>query len=141
MLIIHPELPWRCAARCWTRSRQRLGEQRTSGLVQVSSIAAKVYPTMHRVTWASAVKDGEFDSFKGCSEALTEWADPTKKDKLTSVHVKTEQVKEELVKTLESVLRRGEKIEELVQASTDLSESSKAFYKKSRSLNRCCTIM
>ena len=41
-----------------------------------------------------------------------------------------------MYKAIVKVLERGEKIEDLVQRSKDLSKSSKQFYKTARKLNR-----
>jgi synaptobrevin family protein YKT6 len=45
-------------------------------------------------------------------------------------------------KTLESVLARGESLEDLVKRSQDLSVSTKFFYKDAKKLNKCpCVVM
>lgn len=46
-----------------------------------------------------------------------------------------------LHKTIESVLQRGEKIDDLVAKSSDLSTQSKAFYTSAKKQNSCCTVM
>lgn len=40
--------------------------------------------------------------------------------------------------TIQSVLKRGEKMEELVAKSEELSSQSKMFYKTARKTNSCC---
>lgn len=45
-----------------------------------------------------------------------------------------------LTKTIEAVLERGEKLDDLVEKSTELSKTSKAFYKTAKSTNSCCVI-
>ena len=45
-----------------------------------------------------------------------------------------------MVRTIESVLRRGEKIDDLVDRSRDLSVSSRTFYRTARKTNSCCVI-
>jgi synaptobrevin family protein YKT6 len=42
--------------------------------------------------------------------------------------------------TIEGVLARGEKLDNLVDKSAALSASSKAFYKTAKQQNSCCTI-
>lgn len=44
-------------------------------------------------------------------------------------------------KTIESVLERGEKIDNLVERSEDLSRQSKVFYTQAKKTNSCCTYM
>lgn len=46
-----------------------------------------------------------------------------------------------LHKTIESVLERGEKIDNLVAKSDGLSAQSKMFYQSAKKQNSCCTIM
>ena len=46
-----------------------------------------------------------------------------------------------LHKTIDSVLDRGEKLNSLVEKSTDLSMASQMFYKQARKQNQCCVIM
>lgn len=42
--------------------------------------------------------------------------------------------------TLEAVLQRGEKLDDLVSKSEGLSVQSKAFYKTARKTNSCCSL-
>lgn len=42
--------------------------------------------------------------------------------------------------TLEAVLQRGEKLDDLVSKSEGLSAQSKAFYKTARKTNSCCSL-
>ena len=46
-----------------------------------------------------------------------------------------------LHKTIDSVLARGEKLDNLVDKSTDLSLASQMFYKQAKKQNQCCAIM
>ena len=46
-----------------------------------------------------------------------------------------------LHKTIDSVLARGEKLDNLVDKSTDLSLASQMFYKQAKKQNQCCTMM
>ncbi len=43
-----------------------------------------------------------------------------------------------LHQTIESVLRRGEKLDALVEKSNDLSLASQMFYKQAKKANSCC---
>ncbi|KAJ7516308.1 hypothetical protein O6H91_22G052700 [Diphasiastrum complanatum] len=44
-------------------------------------------------------------------------------------------------KTIDSVLARGERLDSLVEKSTDLSMASQMFYKQAKKANQCCTIL
>lgn len=46
-----------------------------------------------------------------------------------------------LHKTIESVLQRGEKIDDLVSKSDGLSAQSKMFYTQAKKQNSCCVVM
>ena len=43
-------------------------------------------------------------------------------------------------KTIDSVLERGVKLDNLVDKSNDLSAQSKMFYKQAKKTNSCCVI-
>ena len=43
--------------------------------------------------------------------------------------------------TIDSVLQRGEKLDSLVEKSSDLSMASQMFYKQARKQNACCGFM
>ena len=43
--------------------------------------------------------------------------------------------------TIESVLKRGEKLEDLVERSGELSSQSKLFYKQAKKANGCCAVV
>ncbi len=43
--------------------------------------------------------------------------------------------------TIEAVLQRGEKLDDLVSKSEDLGLQSKTFYKTARKTNACCTYL
>ena len=66
---------------------------------------------------------------------------PENIDKIYKVQKQLEETKEILYRTLDSLLCRGEKIEDLVKKSDDLSEQSKLFYKESKKMNKCCVIL
>lgn len=72
---------------------------------------------------------------------LAEYQDPAKVDKLMKVDKSLAETKEVLHKTIEAVLARGEKLDDLVESSAGLSASSKAFYKTAKKTNSCCIIM
>ena len=52
-----------------------------------------------------------------------------------------EQTKLVLHETIEAALERGQKIDDLIVKSNDLSGSSKMFYKTARKQNQCCQYM
>lgn len=72
-------------------------------------------------------------------ELLTKWQNPREADSLTRVQDEIEETKVVLHNTIQSVLERGEKLDDLVKASENLSEQSKMFYTQARKMNKCCS--
>ncbi|KAI3756729.1 hypothetical protein L1987_56551 [Smallanthus sonchifolius] len=74
-------------------------------------------------------------------EALTRFQDPAQADKLLKIQRELDETKIILHKTIDSVLERGEKLDSLVEKSSDLSAASQMFYKQAKKTNQCCTIL
>jgi synaptobrevin family protein YKT6 len=72
---------------------------------------------------------------------LMKYQDPAAADKLTKIQRDLDDTKVVLHQTIESVLRRGEKLDSLVDKSHDLSMASQMFYKQARKTNSCCKMM
>jgi synaptobrevin family protein YKT6 len=64
--------------------------------------------------------------------------DPVAADKLTKIQKDLDETKVILHQTIDSVLRRGEKLDTLVEKSADLSLASKMFAKQASKTNSCC---
>lgn len=69
------------------------------------------------------------------------YQDPAAADKLMRIQRDLDETKVILHKTIESVLERGQRLDDLVAKSEDLSMASQMFYKQARKTNSCCTIM
>jgi synaptobrevin homolog YKT6 len=63
--------------------------------------------------------------------------DPAQADKLTRVQNELDKTKAILHETIESVLDRGEKLDDLVKQSDELSFASKQFYRQAKKTNSC----
>ncbi|KAK1430426.1 hypothetical protein QVD17_13140 [Tagetes erecta] len=74
-------------------------------------------------------------------EALARFQDPAQADKLLKIQRELDETKIILHKTIDSVLERGEKLDSLVEKSSDLSAASQMFYKQAKKTNQCCTIL
>ncbi|KAJ3100098.1 palmitoyltransferase [Physocladia obscura] len=72
-------------------------------------------------------------------EQLVKYQDPHAADPLLRVQRDLDETKIVLHKTMESLLNRGEVLDDLVQRSDQLSSQSKMFYKTAKSTNSCCT--
>lgn len=88
-------------------------------------------------SWRSQSTDSNaFD--QQLSELLARYQDPANADKLVKIQNELDETKVVLHKTIDSVLARGEKLDNLVEKSSDLSMASQVFYKQARRHNQCC---
>ncbi|KAI7846402.1 hypothetical protein COHA_000112 [Chlorella ohadii] len=69
------------------------------------------------------------------------YQNPEAADKLAKIQRDLDETKVILHKTIESVLDRGEKLDQLVDKSNDLSMASQLFYKQAKKANSCCKFM
>ena len=60
---------------------------------------------------------------------------------MTKISKDLDDTKEILHKTIDAVLERGEKLDNLVTQSEDLTKQSKMFYKEAKKTNACCKMM
>jgi synaptobrevin family protein YKT6 len=85
------------------------------------------FHTLHGETWPTATADVSLP-FPKLDQAIVEYQDPAKADKLMAINKDLEKTIEVVHKTIESVLDRGTKLESLVKQSEDLGLQSKMFY-------------
>ncbi|KAG9240899.1 Longin-like domain-containing protein [Calycina marina] len=72
---------------------------------------------------------------------LAKYQDPAQADSIMKIQKELDETKIVLHKTIESVLQRGEKIDDLVAKSDGLSAQSKMFYSQAKKQNSCCVVM
>eukprot|EP00475_Leptophrys_vorax_P041241 TRINITY_DN77799_c0_g1_i1.p1 TRINITY_DN77799_c0_g1~~TRINITY_DN77799_c0_g1_i1.p1 ORF type:complete len:201 (+),score=26.98 TRINITY_DN77799_c0_g1_i1:380-982(+) len=72
---------------------------------------------------------------------LVECQDPASVDKIAKVKSEIEETRRAAATTIEAMLNRGERLEDLAAASNDLSAHSKMFVKNSKDMNKCCVIL
>ncbi|KAI0045927.1 snare protein YKT6 [Auriscalpium vulgare] len=89
----------------------------------------------------SAFKNPSAISFPDINTYLEKYQDPRQADNIMRVQQELDETKIVLHKTIESVLQRGEKLDNLVERSNALSAQSKMFYKTAKKQNSCCTVM
>ncbi|KIK66224.1 hypothetical protein GYMLUDRAFT_38037 [Collybiopsis luxurians FD-317 M1] len=80
-------------------------------------------------------------SFPDIQTYVSKYQDPQQADTIMRVQRELDETKIILHKTIESVLERGEKLDNLVDRSNALSAQSKMFYKTAKKQNSCCVIM
>jgi hypothetical protein len=81
-----------------------------------------------RSTWATGEPTLAFPELK---DYLSKYQDPQQADSILKIQKELDETKIVLHKTIESVLQRGEKIDDLVAKSDGLSAQSKMFYRES----------
>ncbi|GFS54525.1 synaptobrevin homolog YKT6 [Trichonephila inaurata madagascariensis] len=80
-------------------------------------------------------------AFPVLDKYLMDYQNPEQADSITKIHNELDETKIILHDTLQAVLERGEKLDDLVVKSEQLSVQSKAFYKTARKTNSCCVIL
>ncbi|KAI1007072.1 hypothetical protein K3495_g1148 [Podosphaera aphanis] len=80
-------------------------------------------------------------TFPVLKDYIVKYQDPQQADSIMKIQKELDETKIVLHKTIESVLQRGEKIDDLVAKSDDLSAQSKMFYTQAKKQNSCCTLM
>uniref|UniRef100_A0A8C7EVV2 YKT6 v-SNARE homolog n=1 Tax=Neovison vison TaxID=452646 RepID=A0A8C7EVV2_NEOVI len=79
--------------------------------------------------------------YTALDDYLSRYQNPREADPMTKVQAELDETKIILHNTMESLLERGERLDDLVSKSEVLGTQSKAFYKTARKQNSCCAIM
>lgn len=90
-------------------------------------------------TWKTCTTP-ESMAFPAMEDYLQKYQDPSAADKITKIQNDLDETTQILHKTIDSVLERGVKLDNLVERSNDLSAQSKMFYKQAKKTNSCCVI-
>ena len=98
------------------------------------------YVSKFGYSWKTANGDDPRGA-EGLASAIVLYQDPHEADKILKIQRELDETKVVLHKTIDSVLARGEKLDNLVDKSTDLSLASQMFYKQAKKQNQCCTMM
>mmetsp|Transcript_38337 Transcript_38337/g.105612 ORF Transcript_38337/g.105612 Transcript_38337/m.105612 type:complete len:200 (+) Transcript_38337:62-661(+) len=72
---------------------------------------------------------------------LIKYQDPANADQIMKIQRNLDDTRDVLHNTIESVLQRGEKLEDLVERSGELSAQSKLFYREAKRANSCCAVV
>lgn len=103
------------------------------------SLLLKEFHEIHGEIWPE-LKEDTVLSFPKLDEAIVEFQDPSKIDKFIKINQELEKTISIVHKTIDSVMNRGETLENLVQKSEDLGLGAKLFYANASS-TKCCVIM
>lgn len=102
----------------------------------LDEFAVKV-PQSH---WQTHGSEGAI-SFNELQGYLARYQNPQQADAMTKIQADLDETKIILHNTIEAVLERGEKLDDLVAKSEELSVQSKAFYTTARKTNSCCKML
>jgi len=80
-------------------------------------------------------------TFPELKDYIVKYQDPQQADSIMKIQKELDETKIVLHKTIESVLQRGEKIDDLVAKSDGLSAQSRMFYTQAKKQNSCCVVM
>ncbi|KAL6898315.1 Longin-like domain-containing protein [Trichoderma evansii] len=106
---------------------------------QLLSKVVDEFLTKHpRSSWANGDVNLPFPEL---TDYLAKYQDPQQADSIMKIQKELDETKIVLHKTIESVLQRGEKIDDLVAKSDGLSAQSKMFYQQAKKQNSCCVLM
>jgi synaptobrevin family protein YKT6 len=131
-MITDLEYPYRPA---FTLITKILDEQSSlvSQLPTPGSGASAGGPSMAASGGLSPAQKGKLEAT--LQQYLTKYQDPTQADTIMKVQKELDETKIVLHKTIESVLERGEKIDNLVERSNALSNQSKMFYRTAKKVS------
>jgi len=102
----------------------------------LSKVCEDFIATVPAHTWMNVVdQNAPYDKLP---EFLARYQDPTKADAMSRVQEEIDQTKIVMHNTIAAVLDRGEKLDDLVEKSENLSAQSKMFYTQARKMNKCC---
>lgn len=65
---------------------------------------------------------------------------PKNINKIYGIQCELDETKKIMHKNIDTLLERGEKLDDLIEKTNQLSISSKQFYKQAKKMNTCCTI-
>ncbi|KAK0732866.1 Longin-like domain-containing protein [Apiosordaria backusii] len=88
-----------------------------------------------------AAKNNGDVSFPALKDYLNNYQDANNANSIAKIQQELDETKIVLHKAIDSVLQRGEKLDDLVAKSSDLSAQSKMFYKSAKKQNSCCLVM
>jgi len=86
-------------------------------------------------------KRSEVITWPPLDAAVAKYQDPANADQIMRIQKSLDETRDVLHNTIETVLQRGEKLEDLVERSGELSAQSKMFYKQARRANSCCSVI
>eukprot|EP00929_Paragymnodinium_shiwhaense_P050366 TRINITY_DN25351_c0_g1_i1.p2 TRINITY_DN25351_c0_g1~~TRINITY_DN25351_c0_g1_i1.p2 ORF type:complete len:203 (+),score=60.41 TRINITY_DN25351_c0_g1_i1:81-689(+) len=90
--------------------------------------------------WEAAAQDVDM-KVPELETLFTKFQNPAEADKLMKIEKDLEEVKENVMSSMDELLKRGESLDALMQKSKDLSATSVAFHRQAKKNNQCCKML
>merc|ERR1711907_575291 len=82
--------------------------------------------------WQGEVRNDAYGGWPVLQEKIVSCQDPASFDKILKIQNDLDSTQKVLTQTIDNLLERGEKLDDLVQRSDELSATSKQFYRQAR---------
>jgi len=107
--------------------------------VALSLLSESVRIFLERMTsrWEEATGDMTL-TCPEIEDLFVKYQNPAEADKLTKIDKNLQEVKGNLLQSMDDLLKRGESLDQLMEKSKDLSDSSLRFYRTAKKNNQCC---
>jgi synaptobrevin family protein YKT6 len=103
------------------------------------SEAVRIFMEKMDGQWQDMGKDAELKCPE-VEELFQKFQNPAEADKLTKIEKDLEEVKETVLQSMDDLLKRGENLDQLMEKSKDLSNTSVQFYRTAKKNNQCCKL-
>ncbi len=106
--------------------------------LSLCALVIQEFKATHQNKWNSATADVQLDT-PLLKELIVKYQKPDEADNISRIQKELDEVKEILHHSMEDLLNRGEKLENIIERSEDLSASSKQFLWQAKKNNQCCS--
>jgi synaptobrevin family protein YKT6 len=96
--------------------------------------------TQFNPAWQKETRN-EATTWPQLDQSIIRYQDPANADQIMKIQKNLDETRDILHNTIDNVLQRGEKLEDLVERSGELSAQSKLFYREAKRANSCCSVV
>jgi synaptobrevin family protein YKT6 len=96
--------------------------------------------TQFNPAWQKETRN-EATTWPQLDQSIVRYQDPANADQIMKIQKNLDETRDILHNTIDNVLQRGEKLEDLVERSGELSAQSKLFYREAKRANSCCSVV
>lgn len=105
--------------------------------LSLAALCLQEFKSSHSETWQRVRTDTQLTT-QGIQSLLIKYQKPDEADNMSKIQKDLDDIKVILHKSMEDLLTRGEKLENIIERSDDLSSSSKQFLWQAKKQNACC---